>query len=307
MLDASNPREPKDDSVWATWNGNDPISSLAELYDATVKRGREHIGWYQRNVRLKRFGSQACRFLAILLFGLAALMPLIKAMGVAEEQSQSPTQGQAQEQQIQGETKGYNPIRVPYELGYVFAALAAGLIAFDKFFGLSTGWIRYIQTQMAIEGALDELHYDWVALMTKTQGVNPAPEQVQAMIQRLRAFVVFVDGQTQQETQAWVMEFQTNLADLEKTAKLRGQEQKPGRIEVTVANARDFDPGVSVSLDGMETRSVEGTSCIFGSVTPGSHIVLVKGSKSGKILQASEIVRVQPDSVGAASLMLPDA
>jgi hypothetical protein len=99
----------------------------------------------------------------------------------------------------------------------------------------------------------------------------------------------------------------TNLADLEKAAKHRAQEQKPGTVEVTVSNALEFDPGLTTSLDGLEARPVEGKSCVFGSVSPGAHIVLVKGAKSGKTAQASEIVRVQPDSVTSVSLALPAA
>jgi len=127
------------------------------------------------------------------------------------------------------------------------------------------------------------------------------------MIQRLRSFMVVVNGQTQKETEAWVMEFQANLADLEKAAKARAQEQKPGRVEVTASNAQTLEPGVTASLDGMETRAVEGTSCVFGSVAPGPHIVLVKGMKGAKMFQVSEIIRVQPDSVASVSLALPNS
>jgi hypothetical protein len=276
----------------SAWNEQDPMGSLAALYRATVQRGKEQINWYRKKVRPKRLGSQACRFAAILFFGLAALIPLIKAADIWHDQQDSQASAQ-------------RSIQFPFELGYIAAALAAGLIAFDRYFGLSTGWIRYIQTQLALEGSLDELQYDWVAFQARIQGANPASEQVQAMIQRLRSFIVFSNGQTQQETQAWVMEFQSNLADLEKAAKVRAQEQKPGTLEVTVSNALDFDPGLVASLDGMERRTLEGKSCVFANVTPGGHIIVVRGAKSGKDVQASEIIRVQPDAVASASLALP--
>jgi hypothetical protein len=276
-------------NVSPAWNEADPMGSLAALYRSTVEKGRGQIDWYKKKVRPKRLGSQTCRFLAILLFGLAALIPLVKATDFWQHQTSGSTSRSTQ---------------IPFELGYVFAAMAAGLMAFDRYFGLSTGWIRFIQTQLVLEGALDELQYDWVALLAK-HGVTPASEQVQAMIQRLRTFITFVNGQTQQETQAWIMEFQTNLADLEKSAKLRAQEQKPGKVEVTVSNALDFDPGVTASMDGMEGRPVEGKSCVFGNVTPGPHIVMVKAAKSGTTRQTSEIIRVQPDSVTPVSVTLP--
>jgi hypothetical protein len=72
-----------------------------------------------------------------------------------------------------------------------------------------------------------------------------------------------VNSKTQQETEQRVMEFQANLADLEKAAKARAQEQKPGRVEVTVTSVQAFEPGVMASLDGMEARALEGTSSIL--------------------------------------------
>ena len=277
---------PAPDADQARWDLADALGSLAALYAATIAKARQQIEWYQRKVKPKRQGSQAVRFLAIVLLGLAALVPLVKAA-------------------FQAKLPSY--LAFDFELGYIFAAVAAGLIAFDKYFGLSTGWIRFIQTEMALQSALDELHYDWVALLAKIQGQSPTAEQVQAMIQRLRGFIVAVNAQTQKETEAWVLEFQTNLADLEKAAKARAQEQKPGRVEVTVTNAQSFEGGVTASLDGMDARTVEGTSAVFGSVAPGPHIVLVKGTKADKTLQASEIIRVQPDSAASLTMTLPAA
>jgi hypothetical protein len=139
------------------WDESDPGGSLANLYRTTKAKALAQINWYKAKVRPKRFGSQACRFTAIFLFGLAALLPLLKASGIWQRQPGAA----AQEREI------------PFELGYVAAAAAAGLMAFDRYFGLSTGWIRYIQTELAMENALDELQYDWVSLLAKVQGVNP--------------------------------------------------------------------------------------------------------------------------------------
>jgi hypothetical protein len=289
MGTGSQPVVASGNASWVAWDSSNPAASLATLYVASVEKARQQIGWYKVKVRPKRVGSWFCRLAAIVLLGLAALIPLLKA---ALSSAGIVPAGR---------------MNVAFELGYVFAAIAAGVIAFDKYFGLSTGWIRYIQTELALEAALDELQYDWVALLAKIQGQNPAAEQCQAMIQRLRSFVVLVNSKTQQETEQWVMEFQANLADLEKAAKARAQEQKPGRVEVTVTNAQAFEPGVTASLDGMEARALEGTSSVFGSVSPGPHIVLVKGKRGDKTLQTSEIIRVQPDSATSVSLTLPSS
>ena len=302
MAEDSKKAEPEPSAAPLQWDASDPMRSLARLYAATLEKARQQIDWYRKKAGPKRFGSQACRFTAIVLLGLAALIPLLKAAGLGQPQPAVVVPGQPA-----APPQGTNYTDIPFELGYAFAAVAAGMIAFDKYFGLSTGWIRYIQTQLALQSAVDELQYDWVALLAKVQGQAPAPEEAQTMIQRLRSFMVLVNGQTQKETEAWVMEFQANLADLEKAAKARAQEQKPGRVEVTVPNAQSLETGVTASLDGTDTRTVEGTSCVFGSVSPGPHIVLVTGKKGSQMLQASQIIRVEPDTAASVSVNLPNA
>jgi hypothetical protein len=81
--------------------------------------------------------------------------------------------------------------------GYVVFAIAAGFVVGDKLFGFSTGWIRFIKTQLTLESALTELRYDWLALFAKLSGDVLTQEQIQTLIQRLKTFVVFVHAQVQ--------------------------------------------------------------------------------------------------------------
>jgi hypothetical protein len=42
------------------------------------------------------------------------------------------------------------------QLGYVMLALAAACVGFDHFFGLSTGWMRFMVTEMSLQQVLAE-------------------------------------------------------------------------------------------------------------------------------------------------------
>jgi hypothetical protein len=52
--------------------------------------------------------------------------------------------------------------------GYVLPALAAACIGFDRFFGISSGWMRSMTTAQALERRLEQLQHDWAAECART-------------------------------------------------------------------------------------------------------------------------------------------
>jgi hypothetical protein len=184
-------------------------------------------------------------------------------------------------------------------------ATAAALVLADKFFGLSSGWMRFIKTQITLERALTEFRCDWVMLLSKLPAQSPPPDQILLLLQRVKDFSSLVYAQVQQETEAWILEFQSNLAELDKTARAQAEARKPGSIEVVVANAADFDGGVLALLDGAEEKKIVGGKGLFAVVTPGPHEVRVRGTKAGKTFEANEVIKVAPDAVAPATLTIP--
>ena len=269
------------------WDSQDARKSLQILFVATVKQGESAIAWYRDNIRMKRFGSQILRSAAIVLASIGALLPLVVAAASRFDQSNT--------------WKNW----VDAQWGYIAFATAAACVAADKFYGFSSGWIRYMKTQMALEGALTDLRYDWIALVSKVAPQQPTGDQIQGMLQKMKDFVVLVRTQVQQETDAWVLEFQANLADLTNTVKAQRDAQKPGSAQVTVSNAKDFDGGVKVQLDQSEDRTIEGTQCLFASVAPGTHEILVIGKKGDQVFKAATVVKVAADSLASVSVTLP--
>jgi hypothetical protein len=192
------------------------------------------------------------------------------------------------------------------QLGYIAFAGAGACLAIDKFYGFSTGWVRYIKTEITLQGALIQLRYDWFALLAKVEQSQPTQDQIQLMLQKLQAFVVFVNKQVEQETDAWILEFQSGLAELAGMLKSRAEAARPGSLQVTVPNATDFDGGVKAVLDrGAEERQVEGTQCLFSAVAPGPHEVLVRGIKGGKPFEATGAIQVSPNALASIPLAIP--
>jgi len=264
------------------WKKADEVqASINELYEYAEASANASIEWYGKQKNNLARMSQRLRSLAILLTTLGGLMPIVSALGVS--------------------TVNVNI----GQLGYLFLGLAAACVGYDRFFGYSSGWMRYITTKMLLEKSLAEFRLDWAMMVAKLGDHTPTPDQVQLMIQRLKEFLIAVNGHVEKETQTWISEFKTNIAELEKSAKTQAEASQPGAIEITVTNGMETEDGFTVALDGMEIRKVRGTKYQIGYVYPGPHRIAITGTIKNEPLDASELVNVAPGEIAKATLAFP--
>ena len=177
---------------------HDTEAALTQLYRYAEGRAIEATDWYLADKRGKRIWSRGLRLLAIVLVTAGGLQPLLEAAAPG-------------------------PSRTAW--GYVLLALAAAGIGFDRFFGLSSGWMRSMTTAQALERRLEQLQYDWAAECARSASRTVDPKQVQNRLALLRAFSDDVAALLQQETASWVLEFQSNLLRLE-----RSNTSRPGSV-----------------------------------------------------------------------------
>jgi hypothetical protein len=111
----------------------DQAEALDQLRDWAEARTVETIIWYLRDKRGKRWESRLLRAAAVVFAVAGGVLPLVS-----------------------GSTEGINP-----NLGYIFLAVAAGCVAFDHFFGLSSGWMRDVAALEALQGRLARFHMHW--------------------------------------------------------------------------------------------------------------------------------------------------
>ena len=95
--------------------------------------------------------------------------------------------------------------------------MGAACIGFDRFFGVSSGWMRSMTTAQALERRLEQLQYDWAAECARSAARTVDPKQVQNRLALLRSFSDDVAALLQQETAEWMLEFQSNLLRLERS------------------------------------------------------------------------------------------
>jgi hypothetical protein len=271
----------------------DRQASIQRLYRYAEQQGQQAIDWYLGSKNSKSRWSRWLRMSAIGLATLGGLAPVLLSIGWLDRDAGA------------GQGWSGSTAAIIGQLGYLWLALAAACVATDKFFGFSSGWMRYIKTAQTLMKALAEFRLDWAMLVAKQGGTPPTDEQLQLMIQRIKEFIIAVLGLVEQETLTWIAEFQTSLAEIEKSVRTQEEASRPGAIDITVTNGMDAEEGFQVSLDGMVVAQVRGTRHQIGYVAPGHHKVLVTGIIKGKKLDASELVTVPPGAVAKATLALP--
>jgi hypothetical protein len=233
--------------------------------------------------------SQALRLGAIFFVTMGGLVPLLRA---------------AQIWPLDGAT-GKTPYVDLGQVGYVSFAAAAGCIALDRFFGLSTSWMRYITTAFAIQRLLAEFQLEWAVLQVKLSGRQPTREQAEQMLLKLKAFRSEVLELVERETQSWVSEFQTNLAELYRMSRSRADAMEPGVLDVAVTNGTEVEGELTVSVDGTARDRFQGTRTQIPGVLAGHHVVHVQGVVRGVPVEISGTVTVPPGAVGSIAVALP--
>ena len=136
------------------WIPDETKESLDSIYNWAIAKAEDQINWYQAKRGPKRSGSQWIRAISVCVVVLGALCPLIDAAAA----SVFPTKLS--------------------QWGYVLLAVAAGLFSYDKYFGLSTGWVRYVQTEWALRKALTEFRYNWLLAISQGTSVEQTAADV---------------------------------------------------------------------------------------------------------------------------------
>lgn len=189
-----------------SWQPSDAAASLSKLYDHVAGVGQEVVDWYYGAKRPKRRWGRSLRLGAILSTGVAAGIPLLAE--IFEQEGGRP---------------GIQP------LWAAVALAAAGLmILLDRFWGCTSGWVRYLLAGQEASNALERFRLDWQSAIIAWGNQGPTTDQAQAMVALAKSFLVQVQGVVREETKGWAAEFQTMLQQIEEAAKPgRGTRTEP--------------------------------------------------------------------------------
>jgi hypothetical protein len=167
----------------ADWQ--DPEAALRQLYELAEHEALDAIDWYLEDKRTKRRFSRLLRAGAIVFASAGGIFPLV--------------------------------VRSPTDVnwGYLLLGLAGLCLAFDRFFGLSSAWMRDMAAVNRLRSVLTKFQLDWAA--ATLAAVAGGPESVQTRLAVLQEFSADLPAQIGQETTTWTGEFNSLLGQLDLT------------------------------------------------------------------------------------------
>ncbi|MGW0335878.1 SLATT domain-containing protein [Streptomyces sp. NPDC003011] len=182
-----------------------PAERLDELYRWVERGALETSAWYLADRVGKRRAARVLRAGAAGGAVAGAALPLLDMTGVVG---------------------GVAP------WGYLALLLGVACVAGDRFFGVTSGWIRDVATAQAVQRRLQVLQFDWASESVR-EVLGPADGTASEAADRclgvLRRFSEDVTELVRTETADWMVEFRTGAAPLGiQSVGVVGQRQDPG-------------------------------------------------------------------------------
>ncbi|MEV8594567.1 SLATT domain-containing protein [Streptomyces sp. NPDC052012] len=191
--------------VFPLGDWGEPAARLDELYRWVERGALETAAWYLADRVWKRRCARALRGGAAAGAVTGAALPLLDLTGVVG---------------------GVAP------WGYLALLLGVACVAGDRFFGVTSGWIRDVATAQAVQRRLQALQFDWASECVREvlgPAEGTASEAAERCLGVLRRFSEDVTELVRVETADWMVEFRTGGAPLGiQTAVAHGGRQESG-------------------------------------------------------------------------------
>jgi len=171
--------------------------TIVEAYRWCLATAGERADWYRRRSQNFKCWSKYLRILTLILVALGILAPLYESILAT---SNHPL--------LAFLPKGINYI----ELGYLAVAVGGVIYLFDKVFGLSKGWIRFMTTLIRIQNRIRSFQMAWIEGMAAEPGST-------ARVAMMHEFIADINKITESETIQWAAEFENSLALIESLSK----------------------------------------------------------------------------------------
>ncbi|MFG2926572.1 SLATT domain-containing protein [Streptomyces sp. NPDC048305] len=176
----------------------EPAERLDELYRWVEAGALETADWYLRDRVRKRRMARLLRFATAAGVVAGATLPLLDLTG-----------------ELHG-SAGW---------GYLSLLLGAACMACDRYFGLTSGWIRNLATAQAVQRRLQALQFDWSSecvreVLGPTEGT--ASEAAERCLGVLRRFSEDITELVRMETADWMVEFRAGPAPMGMQSLLSG-------------------------------------------------------------------------------------
>lgn len=176
------------------WSQDNRSGALGQLFKRALVYAQEIEDWYTRKRRIRRRWGRRLRVTAIMLGSIAALLPVLSEIYTRDGQ----------------------PVIAP-AWATVALILAATVVGLDRFFGFSTGWMRFMAAELKLARNRHEFEGEWAALHASSEG-PASDEELDSLLECARKLVREMDEIVLDETGIWTAEFQSALDRAEQAA-----------------------------------------------------------------------------------------
>ena len=177
------------------WSAGASFGSLTELFRRAERQVLTAVDWYLVRRKANSRWSRRLRAIALLLASGGVVVPLVHSAA---------------------------PHLLSAEWGYVLLAGSAASVLFDRFFGFSSSWMRFVQAEMALQQALSTAQFDWVAAVAALRGAEPSDAQREELLGVIRQLCATSLQTIQDETTTWIADLSAGLEELNRSASTSG-------------------------------------------------------------------------------------
>src|SRR5262249_14680340 len=136
------------------WTPDVTVTNLENIYDWVERVATDAIAWYVDEKEQKARWSRLLRAVALILATLGGAVPVVALA------AHRPDLG---------------------NWGYPLLAMSAGAVTYDRFFGYSSSWQRYLVTATALRGDLVDFQLAWANHLAAIGAQEPDAQAVQQL------------------------------------------------------------------------------------------------------------------------------
>lgn len=236
--------------------------------------------WYRVARQWHSFFSRSIRAIAIVLFAIGALYPILVP---------------------QGSSSALTP-----NYGYISLAVGGLILLLDKYLGVSTGYVRFYLAELEIKRNTSDFNLNWEMEISKAASPM-ANDSIINLLMLLKNFQQVVYSIIQTETNTWATEFQAQTGELYELFKQKQNEYKilAGHLSIVVESTADHKD-IEIILDEKTTSKMKDgvTSVLFRAIPSGPHQVQIRGKKGANIVGYSKNVDVIADKTTEVKMVL---
>lgn len=185
------------------WQGEARIASLSKEYQSVIAYALKAEDWYKKERQSKRYWGQGLRAGAIVLGGVAAVIPILAELSAADGGSSI--------------APGWSAVAL---------AIAATLVALDRYFGFSVAWMRFMTAGQQIAALRHRFECEWQLVQSRAAS-PPTDDELRELLGLAHGLESAVDLEIERETNVWVAEFNSALEQIDREAG----GQKRSRVE----------------------------------------------------------------------------